>query len=211
MCVVGEPVLQAGADVRRHRFGLVDGHDGRRDFRYVQRVDDADPAAGGSPRYGLGMKQAGIHLRGFVEEEHLEQCDGLLGVLVLPVDGVGGGQGRHGVTHVAKHHAVGREIVRVGLSVAADVRQAIRLVRIGPPVVAIGIEIVRSAFAELGRELGDRDRRDAKGPIGQPEDALPVKSRDLQRMLVTGRDRSCGLRCILLRHRQTRPRNTYDA
>ena len=118
----------------------------------MQRVDDADAAARETARDGLGVEQAGIHLRGFVEEEDLQQRHGFLGVFLLAVEGVGGRQGRDSVSHVAQGQAMGGEVLRVGLAVTLNVGQAVRLVRVGPPVVAVGVEIVRAAFAELARD-----------------------------------------------------------
>jgi len=73
------------------------------------------------------------------------------------------------------------EIIGVRLAIALDVGQAVRGVRVGPPVVAIGIKIMRPALAQLGARGRDGDRHLLQGDIGGVEDAVVINPRDIQR------------------------------
>ena len=53
--------------------------------------------------------------------------------------------------------------------------QAVRLGRVGPPVIAVGVEIVRAALAERGPELGDRDGSGIESFLGQRENRRAVE------------------------------------
>ena len=71
------------------------------------------------------------------------------------------------------------EILRIGLAVASNIREAIRLGGIRPPVVAVRIEVVGPTLAQLGWEGGDADRRLRQGLLGGLQDALAINCRDV--------------------------------
>ena len=76
---------------------------------------------------------------------------------------------------------MGDEVVGIGLAVATDVGQAVGLRRIGPPVVAVGMEVVRGALGVRCAVSRDRDGRQGEGGIGRPQDPLAVEAGHVDR------------------------------
>ena len=97
---------------------------------------------------GLPIKQARIHPGLLINKPGLQVSDGLLRILVITRNQVGGNQGPHDVTEAHHGMAVGRKVFRIRFAVAADVR-TIRILPIGPPIITFRIEVVTAAFAPI--------------------------------------------------------------
>ena len=66
------------------------------------------------------------------------------------------------------------EVVRVRLAVALDVRQAAGFGRVGPPIIAVGIEVVGPTLTEPGAERGDGQWFEPEGSARRFQDAVAV-------------------------------------
>ena len=177
--VIGKPFPHAGRDFRREGGRFLQRGDGHGDFDQVKRVDDADAAAGRNSGDGLGVVQVRIHPRLGIEKEHAEERGGFARVAFPAGDLIGGGQCGDGLIQLAHGHPVLAEISRIALAVALDVRQAVGRRGIGPPVVAVRVEVVRSAIAESGAGIGDTEWLQFERCGGGLEDAGAVESGDV--------------------------------
>ena len=159
----------------------------------MQRVDDADATARRDARDSLRKIKVWIHALLGVQEEHAEQLGSLDGISVVAGDLIGSSKRRDGITQGLHDQAMLAEILGIGLPVTSDVREAVRLGGIGPPVVSIGVEVVDPTLAQLGREGGDADRRLRQGFLGGLQDALAVDGGDVDDDLGGDRRGRCGL------------------
>ena len=90
------------------------------------------------------------------------------------------------------------EVVRIAHAVALDVR-AVRILRIGPPVVAFGEEIVLAAGAPRTAGSGHRDRRFVEVLVGGLQHAGPLDGGEVELSAV----RATRMRAGRVRRRET--------
>ena len=103
----------------------------------MQRVNEADTAAGRNPRNRLREFQVRIHPRRRIEKKHPQQFRGLAGIAIIAGDPAGRPERGHRITQPAKRQPMLVKIRRIRQTVALEVRQAVGFCRVGPPVVAI--------------------------------------------------------------------------
>ena len=101
--------------------------------------------------------------------------DGVTRVAFVAGDLVRGDERGYDLAQPAHRAAMRFEVRRVGLAVATDVRASAGVRRIGPPVVALRIEIMRAARAPLGANSGDRYRLLVQVAVGLLEDAMALE------------------------------------
>jgi hypothetical protein len=92
-------------------------------------------------------------------------------VLFIMRQAIGGRQRGDMVAEAVQRVAVLDEVLGIGLAVATEVGEAVRLGGVGPPVISVGLEIIAAAFAEFRRVSGDGQRRRREGAPRGGEDA----------------------------------------
>ncbi len=133
--------------------GLLHPHERLHDLYEVDRVDNADAPPCRDPFDGLGILQVGVHPRFRIGKPSPDMPEGLPGIFLITRHNIGRDQvadqrteANHGVT-------VLHEVIGVGLPVTADIG-TVGACRVGPPVIAFGIEIMDSPgtpFGPVGR------------------------------------------------------------
>ena len=195
---IAEPTAQVLRHTGREGRGTLERLHGGGHLDQVQRVDDADATARRDARNGLREVEIWIHAQLVVQKEYAEQLGRLDDILVVTGDLISRRKRRHGIPQGLHDQAMLAEVLRIGLPVASDVRDTVGLAGVGPPIVAVGVEVVDSTLAELGRERGEADRRLRQGLLGGLEDALTIDRGDVDddfgRDGRTGGGRSLGRR-----------------
>src|SRR5438132_135159 len=120
------------------------------------------------PLDGLVVQEMRAHGRGLVHEPGVEMRRRGAGVPRGSGDLERGDERGDDLSQSPHRIAVRHEVFRVRLAVTAHVR-AVGAPRIGPPVVAFGIEVVRPPRATHRGEGGHRDGRLAQVPLGSGE------------------------------------------
>ena len=151
-------MFQSGKDGRWERRGFFHRLNGERHFRQLQRVNDANAATRRNAGNGLRVWQARVHAGLGIEKKNAQQFDSFRHITIVAGDPVSCAEGRHGVAQLHDAAPVRDKILRVGQSVAPKVRQAVGFCRIGPPVIAVRIKIVRPASAQRRAEFCDGHR-----------------------------------------------------
>ena len=176
---VGEPLLHAG-DRRLRQGALLSEHlHGPGDLGEVQPVDNARWTTGRDAGHRLGVVEIRVHAGGGIEEERPQEFVGFGGVASVAGHESGSGEGRDAVPQRVHRLAVGKKVVWVRFPVAADVGQAVGLRGIGPPVVAVGIEVVRGALGMRSTVGRDRERRQCQGGVRRLKNPLAVEAGDV--------------------------------
>ena len=180
--VASEPVLSPREHLLLQVPEAFEHPSGPRDLDEVNRIDDAGAPPGGHALDRLTVQQIGIHTRPLVHEPRPQMRRGLAGVALVARDAVSGDERGHDQAESPQRIAVGDEVVRVRLAVAPHVRAA-RVRRVGPPVIALRVEVVRSCLRRAASrrhgERRDRDGRLAQIPIGGGEHAAPLDSGEI--------------------------------
>ena len=166
--VFGEPGHGAVQAILADASGLPEPHQGLRDLDQVEGVDDADSPAGVPPLDGLGIEQVRVHFRLFVDEPGADLLLDRGGVSLLAREQEGRCQGADGAAEIDHRLPVLGEIVGIALAVPSDVRP-VRILRIRPPVVPFGVEVVEAAGAALRDESRHGDGFPGEPFIGLPE------------------------------------------
>ena len=152
--------------------------DGGRHLDEVNRVDDADAAAGHRPENGLAVEEARVHP---CRDPRTTHADGAR--LRRRTSGRRDLEGRAERPYPARQPdhrpPVPPERVGVRPAVPVHVRQAIRLRRVGPGVVGLREVVVDAARALLRPERGDGHRRLREERIGSLQHAGAVVGRDI--------------------------------
>ena len=108
-------------------------------------------------------------------------------VSLVTRDHPGRGQRRHLQAEPDQRVAMRDEVIGIRHPVALDVG-AVRVSRIGPPVVALGEVVVPPSRAARARRSRDRLRRLAKVPIGRAQDALALQRMKIEHRLCHPRE-----------------------
>ena len=125
-------------------------------------------------RHRLRKPQMRVHARRWIQEKNLQQFGRPVGIARVTPELIGRAQRRHPSAQLPQRQPVVVEVSGVGLAIAPDVGQAVLFVRIGPPVITVLIEIVRTARAQLRAKARDGDRRQGECGAGRLQDALAV-------------------------------------
>ena len=150
----------------------------------VPRLDDADAAALVDARDVLAELQVRVHPRRGIEEPRAHEPGGVRRILLSSRAGIRQRQRRDRVSEPSEIVAVGDPVdLWIALAVLADVRLAIRLRRIRPPVRRLAHVVVLVAAGRRDRLVHHGHRRDGER---------------LLRVLVERRDRGLDRRVALL-------------
>ena len=147
----------------------------------MEPVDDARRPPRRDAGHRLGVGQIRVHPRGRIAEEHPQELVGLGGVASVAGHEAGRREGGDAIAERVHGLPMGDEVVGIGLAVATDVGQAVGLRGIGPPVVAVGLEVVRGALGVRGAVSRDREWRQREGGVGGREDPLAVEAGHVDR------------------------------
>jgi len=163
--VFPEPGQQTDLLQFRDQSGLPEHLQGPGHLNEVDGVDDPDAPAAHPALDGLGVEEAGVHPRGRIQKPGFQVQQGVRGIGLFARELPCRHQGRHLHAQPPEGLPVGIEVVRVALPVPADVGP-FRVFRIGPPVIALRIEVVDAALAALAATGGHSDRRFLQVAIG---------------------------------------------
>ena len=147
--------------------------DRARDLDEVDRVDDPGAAPGRHAVDRLRVRQVRVHPRGRIDEPRAQMTPRVRRIARVAGQLPGGGQRRHLDAQAHQGAPVFDEVVGIGFAVAPDVRTA-RVLRVRPPVVAFGEEVVQAAGAARGARAGDGLRRALQVPVGGGENAAAL-------------------------------------
>ncbi len=121
-----------------------------RDFNQMQRVDDSRAPSRRNAPDRLRIIERRIHPRRWIEKPRAQMQRRVLGIALLLRDEPRRSQRRHNQTQPNQRLAMVVEILRVRVTVAADVRP-IGILCVGPPVIAFRKIIVLAALAARRR------------------------------------------------------------
>ncbi len=153
--ILAEPSAYAFLLGKGEGGGLVEDFDRACDLDEVQGVDHALRAPGSDAVDGLGVTEVRGHARLGIHEPRAQVAAGVHGVAPITGETPGRGQRRH--LHAQPHQgaAVLDEVVGVRHPVPLDIGP-VGVLGIGPPVVALGEELVGAAGAARRLRGGDR-------------------------------------------------------
>lgn len=113
--------------------------------------------------------------RGRIYKPRAQMRDGMVGVLAFLGDQPRGGECGHLNAESNEQVAMRDKVGGVRFSIAADVRAG-GVLRIRPPVVAFGIEIVQPSGAARRRRRGDGFGLLPEVPVGVRENAMALST-----------------------------------
>ena len=162
---------------------FIEADQGLGDLDQMDRVNDADPPARRDAGDRLRIEQVGIHFGLGIDEPGPDVRDDGLRILLVPRQEEGGSQIADDLAEAYHRVAMCYEIIRIGLPVPADVRAG-RILRIGPPIIPFGEEIMQRSGA-AGRGRGRHGHRlGAQILLRQREDSLFQRLGDTRAVLV---------------------------
>src|SRR5579859_7749156 len=121
-------------------------------------VNNSRPAPCRVTLDGLGVLKVGIYARIIIQKPGAQMIRRVRGIACVPGDLPRGCEGRKLNAQAHQGVAVRNEIIRIGHAIAMDVWGA-GILRVRPPVIAFGKEVVLSSGAARGRRSGDSERR----------------------------------------------------
>lgn len=151
----------------------------------MNRIDDPGPAPRRAAVDRLRIFEVRIHARGLGEEPGAKVPRGMRRVARLARDLPGGGQRRDLDAEAHQEAPVVSEVAGVRHPVALDVR-AVGVLRVGPPVVALGKEIVDAAGAARAVRRRHGDRLFGKVLLGRLQHPLAIEGRHIEGGLARG-------------------------
>lgn len=171
MKIFGEPALNLGGCFE----GTGVGQDGccACGFDEMEGVDDAYAAAFVEAEDGLGVLEVWVHPCGGIDEPGVEMEAGVGGVFFVAGEEPCSRESWDDETEAHHGLAVVVEVLGIGEAVATDVR-AVGVFGVGPPVVTLGVEVVRAAWAARTSGGGYGDGLFGEIVAGCAEDAFVV-------------------------------------
>src|SRR5882724_1336558 len=145
----------------------------------MNRIYDADASSREATVDGLRVLEIGTHPCRWIKEPGAKVLSGMLRVPLVLRDQPGRGQRRHLQAESNQGVSMCNEVVGIGHPVVLDIRPAL-MIRIGPPVIALGKIVVLASSTTRGRICSDSDGTLADIPARSTQHSAAVNLDDIE-------------------------------